>query len=122
MVAAPCALAAGDDLTGRKWRIESLKGTGTIDTGQTEFVIDAGGRLATTIGCNRMGAAAKIDGDKLSFSQLMSTRMACAEALMDQEMLYGDTLLKVHSYAIENGLLVLKSKAGDPLITLAPGQ
>ncbi len=116
---AGCGALAGDNIRGKTWRVEMVAGAGTIDTGQTSFEISDAGRLATTIGCNRIGGPAKIDGANITLGPLMATRMACAPALMDQEARYTAALEAARSYVIENGMLKLKNEAGDVVVTFA---
>jgi heat shock protein HslJ len=56
-------------------------------------------------GCNRYFGTYKADVSKISFGPLGSTRMACEEALMDQEMVFLDILQSAGSYAIEERTL-----------------
>ncbi len=43
------------------------------------IVLDGAGHVAGSDGCNRIGGGYRLDGEQLSFAQLFSTRMACAE-------------------------------------------
>lgn len=108
-------------LTGVTWLVERLKDAGEVDTGQSTFTVTGEGKVATTLGCNRMGGTATIDGEKITFGPLMSTRMACAPLLMKQEQIYADLLAKVRSYAFEDGMLVLKDESGTELVRFARG-
>lgn len=55
-------------------------------------------------GCNRFSARYELDGEKLSFHELVATRVACAEG-MDLESEYFDALLRA----------VVWTRAGDQL-------
>jgi heat shock protein HslJ len=113
---------AADEIAGPTWLVESVTGAGTIDTGQTQLVIAADGRVSTTVGCNRIAGSAKIDGDKLSFGPLISTRKACAPALMDAEQKYMTALAAVRSFRIEGTMMTFAGEAGTALITFARGK
>ena len=115
------AKAGEQVLTGVTWYVELVADAGEVDTGQATFAIAADGRVSTTLGCNRMGGTATIDGDKIAFGPMMSTRKACAPMLMNQEQIYADQLAKVRSYVFEDGMLVLKDESGTELARLARG-
>jgi heat shock protein HslJ len=77
----------------------------------------AGGRIAGSPGCNRLGGAYTLDGDRLSFdANLASTMMACPEPLMQQEQAVGAALVKVAAYRLDGELLELTDAAGQPLL------
>lgn len=110
---------AGDDLIGAKLLVEMVKGTGTIDTGQTSLVISSAGKVATTLGCNRMIGKVAVDGSNLTFGPLMSTKKACAPKLMEQEQIYARTLAEVRSFRIEGPLTYFLAGNGEVLISFA---
>ena len=62
------------------------------------------GQVGLDAGCNSMGGVYRLDGDRLVTNQLVTTDMACARALMDQEQWAADLL---------NGAVVLLD--GDKL-------
>ena len=66
----------------------------------------AGGRLSGSGGCNRITGSYQLDGDRLTFGPIASTRMACPEA-MDQEQAFLKALAAVRSYRIPGGTLEL---------------
>lgn len=114
--------AAAEDvlLTGITWVIESVKGVDApIDTAKTSLQIAADGKVATTIGCNRMGGTATIAGEKMTFGPMMATRMACPPPLMEQEQLYSAALEATRSYAIKDGKLSLRDDSGAEVARFA---
>ena len=64
--AAAPARADGDALAG-EWRIEQIAGVGAFDAAKTSFELLPNGRLASTVGCNRMIGEPKIHGDRIAF-------------------------------------------------------
>lgn len=112
---------AGDGIKVVTWLVEMVDGAGIIDTGQTSFVLSEDGRVATTIGCNRMAGKAEVEGDTISIGPLMSTKMACAEALMKQERLYGAALESARKWAVEDGMLKLKNAEGTVVVSFGKG-
>ena len=56
---------------------ESIGNKGVIDDLPTTLEISDTGRAASTGDCNRYFGAVTIDGDRIVFKQLASTRKAC---------------------------------------------
>ena len=112
--------AAADSPVGR-WLAEDILGGGVIDNAQTTLEIAEDGRVSGRGGCNGYGGTATIDGDKLSFSPLAATQMACAEALMNQEQKFFDALGRVATFRLvpaEQKLLLLDAD-GETVVRLA---
>jgi uncharacterized lipoprotein YbaY/heat shock protein HslJ len=68
-------------------------------------------RVAGSGGCNRMMGSYTLDGDKLSFSQMAGTMMACPQG-MEVEQAFHATLRKVATWRIEGETLELFDAAG----------
>ena len=65
-----------EKLAGAEWVLAGMTGE------RTPYLRFDAGRVAGLGGCNRFGGRYDIDGDRLSFSPLMSTRMACRPDIM----------------------------------------
>ena len=76
-----------------------------------------GGRVGGLGGCNRFGGRYETDGDRLSFSPVMSTRMACRPDLMKAEQVFLDMLSKVKGMTIDGDRLELLDGGGKVLAT-----
>ena len=77
-----------------------------------EFLDDD--RVAGRGSCNRFMGGWNLTGEGLSFSQLASTRMACAPALMNQEQRFLELMSEVHHFRIgQNGELILLTPDGE---------
>ena len=68
-------------------------------------------RLSGHGGCNRLMGSYKLDGEKLSFGQVASTRMACIDG-MDTEHLFSTELGKVQSHKINGNALQMLDASG----------
>jgi putative lipoprotein len=114
---AACSLVRPDspkvDLRGA-WVAEDIDGAGVIDNAQSTLEFTANGRVAGRGGCNRYGGSVKTSGDSILMSEIFSTKMACAPALMDQETRYLAALQAVRSYRMEGPTLVLVDATGKP--------
>lgn len=103
------------------WLAEDIDGGGVIDNLQTTLEIAADGSVSGNGGCNRFGGSATIDGDKITFGDLASTMMACAEAAMNQEQKFHAALGAVRRYRIddEQRKLFLADAAGKVVVQLS---
>ncbi len=109
---------AGAGLRGSSWTVESVKDAAPFDRSKTSFTVSADGRVATTIGCNRIGGNATIGKSKISIGPLMATRMGCPEGLMDLEQRYTSALEQAATYAIEGQTLRLLDAEDQVIITM----
>lgn len=76
-------------LGGTEWRFTAIDGTPPVsDRAEMEFTA---ARLSATVGCNGMGGAWRLDGNRLVGGPYMSTRMYC-ENVMAQEQAVGALL------------------------------
>ncbi|WP_202395845.1 META domain-containing protein [Stappia sediminis] len=101
------------EITSGKWLAEDLKGGGVVDIAQTYFEIGADGRISGSGGCNRMTGQAEIDGDQIKIGPLASTRMACPDALMNQEQTFFQVLEEAVAFRIDtdqNKLFLIGAK------------
>ena len=110
-------------LTGGEWRVEDLAHKGIIDNSHITLNFNADGRINGSTSCNRyMGSYTSSNQDEtLSISQVATTRMACAPALMAQEALFTGLLASIKTYAFDDrGALVLTTTDGRQMIALRP--
>jgi heat shock protein HslJ len=103
-------------LAGTSWRAETIMGRPVIDGSASTITFEADGRVHGRGGCNRYFGSSTIDGARLALGQLGSTRMACPEALMDQETRFFQALQGAERWTIDaDGLLLIYSAgAGEP--------
>lgn len=71
-------------------------------------------RVAGSTGCNRFMGSYKIEGQKISFSKMATTMMACHTG-MKTERAYMDALQQVSKWSIANGKLVLLNDDNEPV-------
>ncbi len=103
------------------WLAEDILGGGVIDNAQTTLTIAEDGAVSGRGGCNSFGGTARISGETIEFGQLISTQMACAEALMNQEQKFFDALGRAASFRLvpEERKLLLLDAEGAELVRLA---
>lgn len=71
-------------LVGR-WHAESIRRRGVVANVRTVIDIAADGRVTGSGGCNRISGGMTIEEAHISFGPLISTEMACAPTIMNQE-------------------------------------
>ena len=84
-----------------EWRIESIGDSGDFDSDANEFVVMQGGRVAASVGCNRMMGSLRTDAGRVLMGEMARTRMACEPALSDLEDRFLRSLKDVQSYEID---------------------
>jgi heat shock protein HslJ len=124
--AAPGGAGAADPqkLLIPRWFLSELTLNGQkveIPAGQQKMTLqfEEGGKVGGTGGCNSFGGEYKAGTDgKVTFGQLASTLMACADG-MQQESAYLEALSKVQQYQVAEGKLTLSSTDGQTTLVFA---
>lgn len=105
-------------LTGQ-WQVESIDQAGIIDSSHITVRFTDDGRIVGSSGCNRYSAAITKEGDRLSIAQAVSTRMACAPALMQQEQRFFAALGETTAiYKLSDTWLVSEDADGTPRLKM----
>lgn len=68
-----------------RWHAESIRRRGVIPNIQTVIDIAVDGKVTGSGGCNRIRGGMTINEARISFGPMISTKMACAPAIMNQE-------------------------------------
>jgi heat shock protein HslJ len=103
------------------WRAETIMGRPVIDASASTITFEADGRVHGQGGCNRYFGSSTVDGEKLALGQLGATRMACPQALMDQETRFFQALQSAARWTIdEHGLLLIYSSGAAEPSRFAP--
>ena len=114
-------VAQAPKLTDRKWTLQSFGTTGSEKwpLPETEISIEfsADGRLHGSGGCNRYFSSYETGpGGSLTIKQIGSTRMACPQEIMDQEMKYFRSLQSVSTFKVKQQRLQLFYGNGDQVL------
>ncbi|WP_051168176.1 META domain-containing protein [Marinospirillum minutulum] len=106
-----------------EWQIEDINGEGIIDSSHLTITFDDKGQVYGSATCNRYGSSYELTSEGLTFGQSLATKMACPEALMNQEQKFLETFNEISQFDInENGALILKSHNGKTLRGYLLGQ
>ena len=101
------------DLVGGTWVLEDIDGAGVVDDAQSTLEFATGGKVSGRGGCNRYGGNVEVKGASIIVGELVSTKMACAPALMDQETMFLAALQATRTYRMnEDNKLVLSDATG----------
>jgi len=80
-----CATAPSDLQQDRSYVLEWIGERPLLDDSHLSMTLGSDGRAYGNAGCNHWFAAYTLDGGRLSFGSVGSTRKLCAPALMEQE-------------------------------------
>jgi putative lipoprotein len=100
-------------LAGTAWRLEDLAGAGVLDRIEATLEFPEAGRVAGKGSCNRFFGSAEISGASISLGPLGSTRMACIEAVMNQEAKYLEALQAAERFRIDEPMLLIYARGLD---------
>ncbi len=113
-------------LAGTSWQLTALGTTGAetpvvVDSTVT-LQFDADGQAGGNTGCNSFGGNYTVNGDSLTFSKIISTLVACADAnVMSQEQQYVDALNGAERYAVDGDELTIWYDNGNSMLTFTAG-
>jgi heat shock protein HslJ len=96
----------GGDLTGQVWGLTALLGQPLLSgTGiSAQFTTD--GKVSGSAGCNQYAGKYTTSGSSITFDpSIMSTAMACEQAVMDQEQVYLKMLVEAKTYKVKGDQL-----------------
>jgi heat shock protein HslJ len=79
-------------------------------------VFGTDGTLTGNDGCNNYNSTYKTDGNKITIGAVSTTRMACEQAVMDQETAYLNALANAATYTTGKGTLELRDTSGALLV------
>ncbi|MEU0332104.1 META domain-containing protein [Streptomyces sp. NPDC006193] len=101
------------EVTGIDWRVDGITAGGSDRhaPAAARLRIDEDGRAAGNLGCNHFSARATVRGDRITFGDLRTTRMACDRERMDFER----TLARI----LTTG--TLRAETGASKLTLTDG-
>lgn len=106
-------------LVGTEWRLEQLGGREVPASSQASLSFPEAGRVAGNGSCNRFFGTYTQTGQKISFSQMGSTRMACPGPASEQEARYLAALQKAVGFEIEASRLVIRLPGQEPPLRLS---
>ncbi len=97
------------------WLAEDIDGRGVIDKLQSTLRFETTEQVSGMAGCNRFFGSVTIESDAIAFGPLGATRMACPEAIMDQEDRFLKALGNAKRFETRDGLLFFFGDDAAPL-------
>lgn len=102
------------------WTLSNLNGISAL-AGTPVTLHFADDKIDGTDGCNRYSSTYMVNGAKFTVNKnIISTMMACSEAIMRQAAAYTLALTQATNYKIENQQLLLLDANGKTLATFKP--
>ena len=106
-------------LVGNSWLAEDIENKGVIDNARSFIRFDAPDKVSGNGGINKFGGSCTLEGEKLTFGPMRSTKMAGPPAVMNQEASFHQALDKVKSFKFDgNSSLFLNDGDGKPVLRL----
>lgn len=81
--------------------------TPAVPDAEAILSFDADGTLTGNSGCNQLGGDYQVDGDQITFGQIVSTLIACPDLQMAQEDSMHQVLTGTTSFKIEGNILTI---------------
>jgi heat shock protein HslJ len=109
-------------LVGTPWMLTSITSgdvaTGVVSGTEITALFSADDTVSGSAGCNRFNGTYTRNAERLSFSPLATTKMACHSYVMTQERVFLNAMGQVASYTIDGtqSHLTLLDGAGSPLL------
>lgn len=107
------AAAHAEKLAGADWVLDGQTGQ------RAAYLRFEAGRVSGLGGCNRFGSRYDLEGDRLTFTPPMATRMACAPHIMKAEQDFFEMLARVKRMELEGDTLKLLDGSGKVLATFS---
>ena len=117
---APSEGAAENTLENTHWSLVAFGAPGGEQpiAGSNITLLMANGQAGGFGGCNSYGGAYQVDGGMISFEQITSTLIACADAsVTEQEQRYFQALESVSRFERMDNFLQLMDDTGAPVLT-----
>lgn len=103
------------------WLAQDLGGGPVTEQSMITLAFDDQGQVFGSGGCNRYTGSYSREGDALHLGPVAATRMACPEAVLDQESAWFAFLESVVRYEhTAEGLLLLYPEGGGPPARMSP--
>jgi len=101
--------------------VETDSETPVISGTEVTLELKENGQAAGSGGCNSFGGQYQVQGENISFSQIISTKMACTNAgIMDQENRYLQALQSANSFSLTTTGLTIRYNNGSGSLNFVP--
>jgi heat shock protein HslJ len=116
------AAPSSGGLAGTSWVVEQIDGRDPVARARPTVVFDAtAARVLGLTSCNSYSAGVTAAGETLRIASAVTTKMACAPPVMEQEQRFLAALSAVAVHRREGGRLLLVDGNGRVRLRLGPG-
>lgn len=116
---ASAATPAPAPLWGTEWRLQSLGDQPVMANSSATLAFPEAGRVGGNGSCNRFFGSVSIEGDRIRFSAIGSTKMACMGGASAQESKYLAALQKAERYERQGDTLLIHVQGMEQPLRLA---
>lgn len=99
------------------WKLNSYDSVPAVAHASAELTFNDDGTITGNSGCNGFGGKYKVDRDQVTFSDVVSTLMACDEPRMSQEGAVHQVLNNTAIFKIEGDTLTLSNNNNVLVLT-----
>ncbi len=116
LLLAACGAGGGQNLAGTSWRLVEANGQLVPQGTDVTITFEEGDQVSGSAGCNSYGGTYSIDGNTITFSQIISTLMACqGEGVMALESTFLDALNAGGTFDVQGNTLTIDASNGTTL-------
>ena len=122
VILAACSGGDSNSVVGT-WKLASYGSPGNLTPAvpdvDTSITFSEDGKVEGNVGCNGFGGDYSVDGNTITFGQIVSTLMFCEGPVGDQETTTLNVLAGTATYAMEGDSVTITSADGSSVIVLA---
>jgi heat shock protein HslJ len=108
LLLAACGSGGSQNLAGTSWRLVEANGQLAPAGVEATITFEEGGQVSGSGGCNSYGGTYSVDGNNVTFSQIISTMMACQdEGVMALESTFLDALNAGGTFDVQGNTLTI---------------
>jgi heat shock protein HslJ len=116
LLLAACGAGGGQNLAGTSWRLVEANGQLAPAGVEATITFKEGEQVSGSAGCNSYGGTYSVDGNNITFSEIISTLMACQdENVMALESTFLDALNAGGTFDVQGNTLTIDAANGTTL-------
>jgi heat shock protein HslJ len=105
--------ASPEPLWGSEWQLQAIGAQPTLPQSAATLAFPQTGQVAGHGSCNRFFGSVEVERDRIRFSPLGSTKMACPGGASEQESRYLGALQKAQRYEVQGDTLLIHAQGMD---------